>query len=208
MRSFALKYALLLVVTVIATFQTVCAQNDTIDPYFQSEEAQKATEKEAKDKQAKQNNEEFAKKLRYGGSFGAFFGQQTYVELSPKVGYQLKEKLVVGAGFNYIYFSLKDYGQKYVTHIYGPTVFAQYAIVSGLFAYGEFNAYNVATYNPLPPYDQKRIWIGSAPLGIGYYSGGEIGGVYLSLLYDLINDPASPYYNGGIPILLRVGFLF
>ena len=25
---------------------------------------------------------------------------------------------------------------------------------------------------------------------------------------DLINDPASPYYNGGIPLLLRVGFIF
>ncbi len=180
------------------------AQSDTLDPYVQPKN-------EKEEKSSKPSNlikEDFAKKLHYGGSFGAFFGQQTYVELAPKVGYQVNERLIAGLGLNYIYFSVRDYGQKFVTHIYGPTVFAQYALISGLFAYGEYNAYNVAVYNPLPPYAQERLWIGSAPVGLGYYSGGQIGGVYLSILYDLINDPNSPYYNGGMPILLRVGFLF
>jgi hypothetical protein len=176
------------------------AQNETPDSYVQPQENAA--------KKAKKNNDDFAKKMRYGGSFGAFFGQQTYIELSPKVGYQVNNKLVAGVGLNYIYFSVRDYGQKFVTHIYGPTVFAQYAIFSGLFAYGEYNAFNVATYNPFPPYTPERLWIGSAPIGIGYYSGGQIGGVYLAALYDLINNPASPYYNGSLPILLRVGFLF
>ncbi|MFN7690715.1 MAG: hypothetical protein ACK5QU_06510 [Bacteroidota bacterium] len=52
------------------------------------------------------------------------------------------------------------------------------------------------------------MWVGSAPVGLGYFSGGQIGGVYLSALYDLINNPYSPYYNGSVPILFRVGFLF
>jgi len=180
--------------------QVAKAQNDVPDQYVQPQETQTTANKPPV--------EDFAKRLRYGGSFGAFFGQQTYIELSPKVGYKVNERLVAGLGLNYIYFSTRDYGQKFVTHIYGPTVFAQYALISGLFAYGEYNAYNVAVYNPLPPYEEKRIWIGSAPVGIGYYSGGQMGGVYLSILYDLINNPASPYYNGGMPILLRVGFLF
>lgn len=179
------------------------AQNETPDPYVQPNPPSK--EQENKKSKAK---EDFVEKLQFGGSFGAFFGQQTYVELSPKVGYKVNERLVTGLGFNYIYFSLKDYGQKFVTHIYGPTVFAQYALVSGLFAYGEYNAYNVAAYNPLPPYNSERMWIGSAPIGLGYYSGGEIGGVYIAVLYDLINNPNSPYYNGSVPILFRVGFLF
>lgn len=179
------------------------AQNETPDPYVQPNPPSK--EQENKKSKAK---EDFVEKLQFGGSFGAFFGQQTYVELSPKVGYKVNERLVAGLGFNYIYFSLKDYGQKFVTHIYGPTVFAQYALVSGLFAYGEYNAYNVAAYNPLPPYNSERMWIGSAPIGLGYYSGGEIGGVYIAVLYDLINNPNSPYYNGSVPILFRVGFLF
>lgn len=181
-------------------FHIVKAQNEAPDPYVQT--------KESENKANKPPTEDFAKRLRYGGSFGAFFGQQTYIELSPKVGYKVNERLVAGLGLNYIYFSTRDYGQRFVTHIYGPTVFAQYALISGLFAYGEYNAYNVAVYNPLPPYDENRIWIGSAPVGVGYYSGGQIGGVYLSILYDLINNPSSPYYNGGMPILLRVGFLF
>lgn len=178
------------------------AQNDSTDTYVKPKGAETTA------KTNRLNSDDFAKRLMYGGSFGAFFGQQTYIELSPKVGYKVNDRLVAGLGFNYIYFSVKDYGQKFVTNIYGPTVFAQYALISGLFAYGEFNAYNVATYNPLPPYDQNRIWIGSAPVGLGYYSGGQIGGVYLSILYDFINNPNSPYYNGGVPILLRVGFLF
>jgi hypothetical protein len=208
MRFFISKFLFTLLIISVYVHANVQAQNDTVDNYVQSKEAEKAAKKEAAEKNKNKNREEFAKKLMYGGSFGAFFGQQTYVELSPKVGYRIKEKLIAGVGFNYIYFSMKDYGQKFVTHIYGPTVFAQYTLFSSLFAYGEFNAYNVATYNSLPPYTPERVWIGSAPIGLGYYSGGEIGGVYLSLLYDLINDPASPYYNGGIPVLLRVGFLF
>ncbi len=179
------------------------AQSENTDPYVQSNPP-------AKESNSKTNkgNVDFSDRLRYGGSFGAFFGQQTYIELAPKVGYKVNERLVAGLGFNYIYFSVKDYGQKFVSHIYGPTAFAQFALLSGLFAYGEYNAYNVAAYNPLPPYNSERVWIGSAPVGLGYYSGGQIGGVYIAVLYDLINNPSSPYYNGSVPILFRVGFLF
>lgn len=187
----------------MGTLNEVMAQNETPDPYVQS-----AQEKETAAKSDKKIPEEFSKRLRYGGSFGAYFGQQTYVELSPKVGYKVNERLVAGLGINYIYFSFKDYGQRYVSHIYGPTVFGQYAIISGLFGYAEYNAYNVSVYSSVPPYTPERVWIGSAPVGLGYYSGGQMGGVYLSVLYDLINNPSSPYYNGGLPILLRVGFLF
>lgn len=204
MRASIYKHIFGLVLIVGLTFNYANAQSEAPDPYVQSPEAKKESQQKATDK----NKEEFAKRLRYGGSFGAFFGQQTYIELAPKVGYKVNERLIAGLGLNYIYFSVKDYGQKFVTHIYGPTVFAQYSLISGLFAYGEYNAYNVATYSPVPPYAQERMWIGSAPVGIGYYSGGQIGGVYLAILYDLINNPASPYYNGGMPILLRVGFLF
>ncbi|MFN4812019.1 MAG: hypothetical protein ACK46S_06900 [Bacteroidota bacterium] len=182
----------LLVVTMVA------AQNETSDSYVNPGTDKKNTSPQS----------DFADKLMYGGSFGAFFGRQTYIELCPKVGYKVDKRLVAGVGANYIYFSVRDYGQRFVTHIYGPNVFAQYALVSGLFAYGEFNAFNVASYNPLPPYATERMWVGSAPVGLGYFSGGQIGGVYLSALYDLINNPYSPYYNGSVPILFRVGFLF
>jgi hypothetical protein len=195
-----IKRTLLFFVITGLFYNVVSAQNETPDSYVQPQEQEA--------KKTKNNKDDFAKKLRYGGSFGAFFGQQTYIELNPKVGYQVNNRLVAGLGLNYIYFSVRDYGQKFVTHIYGPTVFAQYAIYSGLFAYGEFNAYNVSSYNPLPPYTAERIWIGSAPIGIGFYSGGQIGGVYLAALFDLINNPASPYYTGNFPVLLRVGFLF
>jgi hypothetical protein len=208
MKSLLLKYSFCFIYIILALCSNLSAQNDSIEPYVQTKEAQKIEESETKEKKTKKKSQDFASKLMYGGSFGAFFGQQTYIELSPKVGYKVNDRLVAGLGLNYIYFSTKDYGQRFVTHIYGPTVFAQYALLSGLFAYGEYNAYNVASYLPIPPYTPERVWIGSAPVGLGYYSGGQIGGVYLSILYDLINDPASPYYNGGMPILLRVGFLF
>ncbi|MCC6251227.1 MAG: hypothetical protein IT238_02050 [Bacteroidia bacterium] len=173
------------------------------DPYVNTDRQNKKTEEKGKT-----NNNSFTDKLRYGGSFGAYFGQQTYVELSPRVGYKLKERFIVGTGVNYMYFSVKSYGQKFVSHIYGPSFFAQYGIISGLFAHGEFNAFNIKVYQPLPPYNAERIWIGSAPVGLGYYSGGHFGGAYLAILYDLINNPYSPYYNGGLPLVLRVGLLF
>ncbi len=177
------------------------AQDDPSDSYVQPKNEQQ------KNKQQK-NRAEFASKLRYGGSFGAYFGRQTYIEVAPKVGYKFNQRLLVGLGFNYIYFSVNDYGQRYSTNIYGPNVFGQFALYSGLFAHAEFNAYNLSVYNNYPPYNASRIWIGSAPVGIGYYSGGQQGGVYLSLLYDLINNPHSPYYNPAMPLIIRVGFLF
>jgi hypothetical protein len=198
------KFLFLILLQVFFLLGAGNAQNDSLDAYVQPQN-EKSTDPL---QNAKNSKDDFAERLRYGGSFGAFFGQQTYIELSPKVGYKVDKRLIVGVGANYIYYSIKDYGQKFVTHIYGPTVFAQYSLISGLFAYGEFNGYNVASYSSVPPYNAERIWIGSAPVGIGYYSGGQIGGVYLSILYDLINNPYSPYYNGGMPILLRVGFLF
>jgi hypothetical protein len=204
MSAFFIRYFAFIFFLSVVMVNPVVAQTDSTDQYVQDKNSDQAKKSASKQK----NKESFADKLRYGGSFGAFFGQQTYIELSPKVGYKVNERLIAGAGLNYIYFSMRDYGQRFVTHIYGPTAFAQFALYSGIFAYGEFNAFNVATYNPLPPYTPERVWIGSAPIGIGYYNGGQIGGVYLSLLYDLINDPLSPYYNGGVPVLLRVGFLF
>jgi hypothetical protein len=190
---------LFIVLSVMILSSTILsAQNDTPDSYVNPD----------KDKSTDKQKSDFAEKLMYGGSFGAFFGRQTYIELCPRVGYKVDKRLVAGLGANYIYYSIRDYGTRFVTHIYGPSVFAQYSLVSGLFAYGELNGFNVATYPTFPTNRAERIWVGSAPIGIGYFSGGQIGGVYLAALYDLINNPNSPYYNGEVPILFRVGFLF
>lgn len=179
------------------------AQNDGTDSYV----APKTDANADKRPRKRPSTKSFTDQLKYGGSFGAYFGQTSYVELAPKVGYKVTDKLFAGVGFNYIYFSTKYYGQRFVSHIYGPSFFAQYVIYNGLFAYGEFNAYNIALQNPFT-YAQERTWIGSAPVGLGFYSGGQLGGVYLAVLYDLINNENSPYYNPNMPIILRVGFFF
>jgi hypothetical protein len=177
----------------LAFFKNAAAQNDTTDSYVKkntpSDELKKKT---------------FKQRLHGGGSAGASFGITTYVELSPRIAYQATEKIYVGGGINYMYFSTRSGNVKYSTSIYGPNVFAQYMITGGLFGYGEFNAFSL---EPNYGYNNDRIWIGSAPVGLGFYSGGQFGGIYLSVLYDLIGNPYSPYKMGDLPVIFRIGIL-
>jgi hypothetical protein len=46
-------------------------------------------------------------RLVFGGNIGASFGDFTFVNLSPQVGYAFKPWLTAGAGINYIYNSFK-----------------------------------------------------------------------------------------------------
>lgn len=59
-----------------------------------------------------------------GGGMGATFGDLTYVEVSPTVGYFLTDQIIVGLGGTYIYFH--DKRVDYKTNIYGGNLYTQY----------------------------------------------------------------------------------
>src|SRR5687768_12934957 len=92
-----------------------------------SAEAQRYKKKSDTEQQSDEETEEtgtqdsskwrnFVKKLTFGGNFGAQFGQVTFVDVSPLVGYRATDKLTVGIGgtYNFLDFRYTDqYGMKY-----------------------------------------------------------------------------------------------
>jgi hypothetical protein len=153
-----------------------------------------------------QDKPSFGDRIYFGGNFGLNFGSNfTEVELSPLAGYKLTEQFSVGLGVTYIYFKEKipQYNFSYETSIYGGNVFARYFFVENLFAHVETGALNLDVPQPFYPYTLHREWVQNLLVGGGYRSQiGENSSFIIMLLYDLIDDPNSPYQN---PIF-RVGF--
>jgi len=140
----------------------------------------------------------FSSRLAFGGYLGLSFGDITYVEIAPLVGYRVTDNFTAGLGLRYIYY--KDNFYNYESNIYGGTIFGRYNIFRGLFVEADFEANNLEALTVVDPINQvytlDRQWIPSLLLGGGYSSAiGNSAGFYISILYDVIQDPNSPYYR-------------
>jgi hypothetical protein len=142
--------------------------------------------------------------LYFGGGFGLSFGNVTYVEISPLVGYKLTDRFSAGLALKYIYYKYSDDYQKYSTNIYGGGPFARYIIFDGLFLHTEFEVLNLEVPDPFS-YNLRRENITSVFVGGGYRQMiGNSSSLDLMLLYNINESTNSPYSN---PVI-RVGFGF
>lgn len=143
-----------------------------------------------------------------GGSLAMTFGSITYIGASPVIGYKLTDNWAVGVGGSYYYY--QDNYYNYSTSIYGVLLMSRYIIYKGLFVEGDFEENNQDALTIVDPlkgtYTLDRAWIPSLLLGGGYSQ--MIGGrsaFFISILYDVIQNPNSQYY--GIPVIRAgVGF--
>jgi len=143
-----------------------------------------------------------------GGNLALTFGSVTYIGVAPVVGYMLTPKWMAGVGASYYYF--KDNYYHYESSIYGGLLMTRYVLFKGLFVEGDFEENNQDALTIVDPilqtYTLSRKWIPSLLLGAGYSSSmGRNSAFYLSVLYDVIQNPNSQYY--GIPVI-RAGFGF
>ncbi|MEI6815898.1 MAG: hypothetical protein WCL14_04745 [Bacteroidota bacterium] len=147
-----------------------------------------------------------AKRWYFGGNLGAQFGSETFIEVSPLVGYRITENFSIGAGITYIYFSQQNpYNPAYSYHsnIYGARLFAKEYLIKNFFAYGEEELLNLE--EPNFNGDLVRTDVGSTLVGGGFSQ--SMGGnalSYLMILWNLNETPYSPYTS---PII-RIGFTF
>jgi outer membrane protein assembly factor BamA len=151
-----------------------------------------------------------ADRIFFGGDITFNISNQvTAIGASPLVGYRITDKWSAGLGVTYLYYSI-DYGifGQYNTSIYGGNVFTRVLITEQLFLQTEFHVINTdaAQYNPVT--DAVETIRRNVPM---WYVGGgyrvALGGnayAALSVLYDVIDDPYSPYSNPNI----RAGFVF
>jgi hypothetical protein len=144
----------------------------------------------------------FKDRIYFGGNLGLQFGTQTYIDISPLVGYKITEKLSAGIGATYIYYSYKDRYFSYKTNIYGGRIFGRYFFTDNLFAHTEVELINMELFDNVR-YDYYRKNILSPLVGGGYIQRfSENSGVYIMLLLNLNDSAESPYSN---PII-RIGF--
>jgi len=176
------------------------SQTQTIDP----------------DEQDNSSEESFSESKRpwkdrfiLGGNLGAQFGQSTYIEVSPIIGYHITEKLTAGVGFTYQYFK-ENYNvptfYDYSASVIGPRAYLQHDIIYNFFAHTEYEHvwYTVEFEDPIiAPYElDAAAWFA----GLGYnYMIGDRGRFQIMILYDLLHNINSIYYN---PWVIRMGFNF
>src|SRR5688572_29931569 len=88
------------------------------------------TEEEPTDKE----EQVFKKRYFTGGSASLSFGDYTFIQVAPILGYQLTERFAFGTGLSYIY--IKNPFEE--GSILGGKFFAQAMVYNGFFAHGEY----------------------------------------------------------------------
>lgn len=178
-----------------------------------------------KDDDTRQKKGKYANsKLFVGGNFSLWFGNVTYIDLNPVVGYKITPRLWSGIGPMYKY--LKDYFyygttiHYYETNIYGAKVFGQFTVFKDLnekikinlgdvFLYAEtdFLNHEPILFNQLTNtiIKENRKWIDISLVGFGMrYNFGQRLGISMFILWDITQNPE---YSGENP-QFRLGFNF
>ena len=183
---------------------------------------QRNQEKQSKSNQSVQSDQKqgFQKEnLRFGGSLGAAFGDFTFVDVSPAVGYQFTPRFQAGMGLIYNYLSLRAqfrdnsgnvWFERISMNIFGFNPYAQFAVIQShafhLLLRAEYGLLNYDTNFWWLLADAKREWMHYPMIGGGVlFPMGQSGGFSLQVMWDLNEKPFSIY--GSNPIF-KAGFMF
>ena len=144
--------------------------------------------------------EDWTKRFFTGGGLGLQFGSYTYIAVSPILGYRFTDKFSGGVGATYIY--LEDRAYDFSTSVYGGKVFAEYDVFRGIAPHVEYEWLNLEVFDTRLN-RRRRLNVDSFLIGASYTQAiGEHSGIYIMLLYNLMENIYSPYEN---PVL-RIGF--
>ena len=142
----------------------------------------------------------FKDRVYFGGSFGAQFGDVTYVDVSPVIGYMIRRNLSGGVGITYQYYNYKLSG--YTTNVFGGRVFVRQNISFmnlPLFIYGEYENLGyeyLIQQNPDGSFLTERVWVPGVLLGGGFFQRiGNRAGFMIAVLYNVIYDEKCAHSN-------------
>jgi hypothetical protein len=147
-------------------------------------------------------------RMFYGGNFNALFGTFTIVNLNPVIGYRLTDRLHVGGGGIFNYFSVR-YGTQRVSQVfYGSHTFARAFVLENVFAQVQYDR----LYQPKINFTRGTLekgWVDYLLVGGGVRQRmGENAFFVTSILYNVNRDPRqiSAYFNPVIQIGIVGGF--
>lgn len=148
----------------------------------------------------------FGERLVYTGNVSLVFGNQTFIGADPGIGYKVNDWLVAGFGAHYYYMRFSGYNNR----VYGAQLFSQAKVYDNVFLMSTFQMSNTNLYSQLAPNDFRRdrdVWVPHWYVGAGYFpqAGNRIrfGG---SIMFDLIQDPNSPWPNPNYSAGMIYGF--
>jgi len=139
-------------------------------------------------------------RLVFGGDAAVSFGtQQTVIGASPILGYRLTDRYSAGIGGTYYYFRWGPC----VSSIYGANLWNRYRINESLFLQGEYHVMNVpGLFETVSRANIQMLYVGG-----GYRLRlGERVSMVITALYDVFDEPLSPFSNPIIRGGLVAGF--
>jgi len=135
--------------------------------------------------------------LIWGGNFQAWFGNPTYIYLSPGIGYTFFEHLQLGIGAIYNHSSYQTRGFQYRQNIFGGHSYARFVFAENFFLQFQFDKLKQPDVYSLDP-DAKR-WVNYMMGGFGLRQPmGENIALTTMILYNFRRDPLSIYPGGFI----------
>lgn len=160
-------------------------------------------------------------RLFAGGNFGLSFGDYTFINISPQVGYRFTNMFAAGIGINGQYTQYRvRYGSQTVSRsnygVAGMNIFGRFYPIQQAFiqAQPEMNYIwgSVKDYSSDSKYSLNGKIMPSFLLGAGgILPMGNVGGLIVMVQYDLLNktgygsDPSTPYGNRPF---VSIGFNF
>lgn len=188
-----MKKILFLALGLLLSFTVLAQEEDDETDYTADDEPQEAPS--------------FGDRLFFGGNFALSFGNiNTFVNISPRVGYRVTERFSMGVGVTYMYWAFNNrfnVGGDVNTSVYGGNLFARYAITNQVFAHAEGELLSTEDFTTVDENDRDLIpgfFVGggyAVPLGRRSFL--NIFVLY-NFLYD--NNVSSPYRS---PIDVRIG---
>lgn len=178
------KLAIVWIVTVVFSLPSY-AQTDTTQTYYEES-----------------TTTNFWEKVTVGGNFNLLFGNLTFIEVSPTVGYRFTDRFTAGPGIAYRYMKRRGYQ---ASSLYGARVFARQRFGQQFFVQTELESLNTQYLTGDPGRPIVRAWVPGFFLGGGLFQPvGRRAGIIISAMYNFIYDVnRSPYAS---PWRFNVGF--
>lgn len=146
---------------------------------------------------------EWRDRLTLGGNFQLWFGNPTFVLLTPTIGYRAVDNLYVGIGgvYNYTSINFGQYG-RFQQSIFGGHSFVRYVIVESYFAQVQFDMLRQPDWYTLEPDD--KVWVDYLLVGGGFRQQlGPRAALLTSIMYNLTPHPFSIYPGR---VIVQFGF--
>src|SRR5215831_10296450 len=143
-------------------------------------------------------------KLFFGGNFGLSFGDYSFINITPQVGYRFNKFFAAGAGLNFLYSSIRyryspstyDYKDNY--GVAGLNIFGRVYPIDYIFVqlqpelnytWGKEIYYNGSPEAKLPGEFIPSLLGGAG----GAIPAGRSGAFIIMVQYDLLQNNRSPY---------------